>query len=135
MNTKYLMGLFIVSSLVLAGCASGTDNWNEQTPPKTTGQVVETGVTKDVYIDGTNWNFAVTGDSINKGDRVRMHVKGSEGVHGIAIPGLGVNSNPIPVGEVRTIEFVASDSGSFEYFCNVPCGSGHMKMRGQLIVN
>lgn len=130
-----MIGIFLAFALVLASCTTQVDAGKEQILSEVTGQTIQTGEVKDIYIKGTNWNFAVTGESINQGDVVRLHITGSEGVHGIAIPGLGVNSNPIPVGEERTIEFVASKSGSFEYFCNVPCGEGHNKMRGQLTVN
>lgn len=36
--------------------------------------------------------------------------------------------------KTSTVEFVVDKTGSFRYYCNVPYGSGHKSMGGNLVV-
>lgn len=67
-----------------------------------------------------------------KGELVRLIVHNADVTHGLVIPDLGVNQDIPPDGAV--VEFVASRVGTFEFFCSVWCGEGHMEMRGKLRV-
>ncbi len=92
------------------------------------------GEVKELVITGSNFKWDVVGPTIKKGDTVKLTVKVAEGGHGFALPEFNIRSNELGQGKEQIIEFVADKSGSFEYFCNVPCGSGHRQMRGMLIV-
>ncbi len=67
-----------------------------------------------------------------QGELVRLIVHNADVLHGLVIPELGVDQDIPPDGAV--IEFVASKAGSFEFFCSIWCGEGHMEMRGRLVV-
>lgn len=92
------------------------------------------GEVKELVITGSNFKWDVVGPTIKKGDTVKLTVKVAEGGHGFALPGFNIRSKELGEGKEQVIEFVADKSGSFEYSCNVPCGSGHREMRGTLVV-
>tara|TARA_Y100000310_G_scaffold345545_1_gene466320 strand:- start:6202 stop:6687 length:486 start_codon:yes stop_codon:yes gene_type:complete len=71
---------------------------------------------------------------VNEGDTVKIHVTSTDVAHGLAIPEFGVRES-FDKGEMVDIEFVADKKGEFNFFCSVPCGSGHRAMSGTLIVN
>ncbi|MBI5635365.1 hypothetical protein HY993_00185 [Candidatus Micrarchaeota archaeon] len=90
---------------------------------------------KTIRIDAFNFGFNVTGPQISKGDRVKLIVTSSSGTHGFSLPAFNVDLTPIGVGEEKTAEFTANQSGSFEFFCNLYCGEGHSRMKSTLTVN
>ncbi|RJQ18194.1 hypothetical protein C4573_00545 [Candidatus Woesearchaeota archaeon] len=90
--------------------------------------------TKEVHIDMFDWGFNQDPVTIKKGDHVKLRITSSNGTHGIMIPGLGLSTGRIASGEEQVLEFDATEAGTFEYFCNVPCGEGHKSMRSQIIV-
>ncbi len=92
------------------------------------------GKTVEMTIDAFNFGFTASQVTINKGDKVKIKFTSSSGTHGLAIPEFGISAGPVSPGQEEIVEFVADKSGSFDYFCNIPCGSGHGGMRGKLIV-
>ena len=71
---------------------------------------------------------------VKKGDLVRLRVTSEDVAHGFRIKEWGVKVFPIEPGKFTTIEFVAEEAGTFDFFCNIICSPSHMDMRGQLIV-
>ena len=69
----------------------------------------------------------------NKGELVRLIIHNADVLHGLVIPDLGVMEGDIPP-EGAVIEFMASKTGTFEFFCSVYCGEGHMEMQGKIVV-
>lgn len=67
-----------------------------------------------------------------QGELVRLIIHNADVKHGIAIPELGVNEDISPDGAVVT--FKATKKGTFEFFCSVWCGEGHMEMTAKLII-
>lgn len=70
---------------------------------------------------------------VRQGDRVRLVVTSADGVHGIGIRKFKVNTL-IPRGKPVTIEFTATEAGTFPIVCSEACGDGHADMRGSLVV-
>jgi len=98
------------------------------------GSTQDAGSVKEVHIDMFDFGFNQDKVSIQKGDHVRLVVTSSDGTHGIMIPGLGLSTGKVSPGQQAVLEFTATEAGTFDYFCNVPCGSGHKNMRSQLVV-
>jgi cytochrome c oxidase subunit II len=71
---------------------------------------------------------------VRQGDRVRLTVSTADGTHGLAIKKLGVHQVIKKGSAPATIEFVADKVGTFEITCSEYCGSGHERMKGQLVV-
>lgn len=67
-----------------------------------------------------------------EGELVRLVVHNADVKHGLVIPELGVNED-IPE-EGAVITFKATKKGTFEFFCSVYCGVGHIEMKGTFVV-
>ena len=94
---------------------------------------VQTEDVKEITMQVSDWEFNPSTIRVKKGQTVKLHISTAEGNHGIAIPDFGISAQ-LPVGTEKTIEFVADKKGTYSFFCNVFCGSGHKDMKGTLIV-
>ena len=68
-----------------------------------------------------------------KGKAVVLELTSLDRTHGFNCPGLGLRSNVEPGKKLR-LEFTPSEAGTFPFFCDVFCGSGHEEMAGVIIV-
>ncbi len=74
---------------------------------------------KEFTVDATNFAFAPKTISVNIGDKVRLNVKNTAGMHDLKIDELGVATKILKAGESEVVEFIATKAGSFEYYCSV----------------
>lgn len=108
-------------------------------PEYTSSNIVETSSTetaegvKEFAITAKSWEFLPSEIRVNKGDKVKLTVTSADVAHGFALAEFGIKET-IQSGETKTIEFVADMKGTFIYFCSVPCGAGHIKMKGKFVV-
>lgn len=130
----FMMTITMVA--VLAACGGNNEPVDEpvteEAPAEVDAEVdaeVEAG-NKEFTINATNWEFASDIElEVNKGDLVTINLTNEEGVHGIAIEEFDVVGGP---GE--TIEFEATETGTFELKCAIQCGDGHDDMKTSLVV-
>ena len=116
------------SSLPPSGMGSDGGSFPEPTTEVVNGRTERTihmGVRKYVWEPATI--------TAKKGELVRLVIHNADVLHGIVIPDLGVMEGDIPP-DGAVIEFTASKVGTFEFFCSVWCGEGHMEMRGKIVV-
>jgi cytochrome c oxidase subunit II len=71
---------------------------------------------------------------VTQGDQVRLVVTSADGVHGVGIRKFKVNQLVPRGGKAVTIEFTATEAGTFPIVCSEACGDGHADMRGSLVV-
>lgn len=71
---------------------------------------------------------------VKKGDLVQLRLTSEDVAHGFRIKEFDVKVFPIEPGKFETVEFVAEEAGTFDFFCNIVCSARHGEMRGQLIV-
>ena len=100
------------------------------TPTETTEEVQET---KEFNIIAKQWDFSPSTITVNEGDNVILNIESIDVTHGFVLSGFGVSEQLVSGTTVR-IEFVADKKGTFSFFCNVFCGSGHIGMKGTLVV-
>lgn len=81
-----------------------------------------------VAITATNFEFDQDTYKVKAGD-VTINFESAEGVHGIEIKKTGVK---LQGGESKTVTL--DKPGEYEIFCNIPCGTGHIKMKATLVV-
>jgi plastocyanin len=88
---------------------------------------------KTFNITGGNYYFVPNKITVNKGDQVTLVMTNAGGFHDFVIDQLGVKIPVIKTGQAATATFIASNTGSFVYYCNV---SGHKAkgMWGTLVV-
>jgi plastocyanin len=80
---------------------------------------VTTGATKTFTVTGSNFTFTPKALSVNKGDTVKITFKNANGFHDFNIDEFNVHSSKIQGGQEETVTFVASKTGSFQYYCSV----------------
>jgi len=91
------------------------------------GVIVEGGIIADVAVPsmkeftvtGENFSFSPAAITVKKGDRVRITFKNSGGTHDWKLDEFGAATRRLQSGQEETIEFVADQAGSFEYYCSV----------------
>ena len=147
--------MLLIVSIFLLGCGAQVQEQTQQETPameekisEETMQQPQQKTTEDVIlpqkieprikefkIKAFRFEFDPSTIEVNRGDTVRLILTSTDVSHGISIPQFNVNMKIKNAGEEVTAEFVADKSGTFPFFCNVFCGSGHSSMKGTLIVN
>jgi len=81
----------------------------------------------------TDFAFAPNSITVKSGENVTLQLTGVEGVHGFAVPALGIDEAVGP-GETIRVTIPTDQVGTFDFFCNIPCGEGHRDMKGSIII-
>ncbi|HLD04491.1 MAG TPA: cupredoxin domain-containing protein [Candidatus Nanoarchaeia archaeon] len=102
-------------------CDGGCDSCEETRPPL------------EISMVARMFEFEPSEIRVKQGEPVRLKITSVDVEHGIAIPAYNIRET-LPIGEERVIEFIADQVGTFDFYCSVPCGSGHRSMKGQLVV-
>ena len=70
---------------------------------------------------------------VKQGETVVLQFTAPEVPMGFSLPDFTVRADIMP-GKVTTLRLTPDKSGSFDFLCDVFCGSGHEEMNGKLIV-
>ncbi|QFY41754.1 cytochrome c oxidase subunit II [Candidatus Methylospira mobilis] len=70
---------------------------------------------------------------LKKGQTVVLEIESLDRLHGFAIPELGVRAEATPGQKIR-LSITPTKTGSFMFYCDIFCGSGHEEMAGAIIV-
>lgn len=89
---------------------------------------------REVQVIAKRFSFEPEQIEVTQGERIRLLVTSSDGVHGLQIKKFNVNKLIPRGGKPVTIEFTASAPGTFPILCSEECGEGHELMRGALVV-
>jgi cytochrome c oxidase subunit 2 len=114
--------------LLLALCASGAGAWAR--PVKGVGA----DEVKTIDVVASRFQFEPATISVMQGDSVRLRLRSADRSHSLALKAFGVKALIPKGGEVVTVDFVASQVGTFDFTCAEYCGSGHSRMKGRLVV-
>ena len=121
----------IVLALVAWGVYALVDRDDDLQPATNDSQQTVATTTPDSTLDDTELavrEFTVTGRAfsftpstmtVNKGERVRITFNNAAGTHDLVVDGYNVRTKILQGGESETIEFVADEAGTFEYYCSV----------------
>jgi len=105
------------------------------TPPATVSPPPAQQSVKTFHIKARKFEFEPSVIEVNKGDTVTITAETMDVSHGLKIRDFNVDLKLNTPGEVKTATFVADKAGEFDFFCSVPCGTGHSSMKGTLIVH
>jgi len=115
MNKYLIIGLVLVAIIVggiIYSSATDTDNCG----PNDGKDVDITVVSKKL-----EWRFEPENIEVEKCDRVTLDVYNEDNFdHGVAIDAFGI-SQRLPANGHITVEFVASKTGIFPFYCSVSC--------------
>jgi cytochrome c oxidase subunit 2 len=90
--------------------------------------------TKEFEITVKRFSFSPDRIEVNQGDTVRLNIKSSDSKHGFEIKPYKIKKAIPKGGQPITIEFVATQPGTFEISCSEYCGKGHEEMKATLVV-
>lgn len=137
----------MISVLFLTGCASQTETLVEVTNDvandlenevlETTGidlvEDVEEEVPVDenmearpIVIEAFNYEYSLKEIMVKKGEKIKLIIENIDGFHDLKIDELNIDSGRFERGETREVEFFATKSGEFEFYCSV----GNHRERG-----
>jgi plastocyanin len=74
---------------------------------------------KKFTVTGANYSFDPKEIDVKKGDTVQITFKNAEGFHDFLIDEFGVKTNKVQAGSQEMVQFVASKTGEFQYYCSV----------------
>ena len=89
---------------------------------------------RNFEVIASKYKFEPATLQVTEGDRVRLTLRSTDTEHGLEIKKLKVKVAVPKGGDPVTVEFVAEKAGTFEFKCSEYCGSGHGRMKGQLVV-
>ncbi len=86
-----------------------------------------------VEITAKKFEFAPASIELKLGVPVILEIRSLDRKHGFTSPDLKVDTQ-VEAGDVTRVRLVPDRPGTFEFHCNVFCGSGHEEMTGQIVV-
>ncbi|MBI1777216.1 MAG: cytochrome c oxidase subunit II [Proteobacteria bacterium] len=86
-----------------------------------------------VHITAKRFEYEPPVVKLKKGVPVTIELTALDRQHGFKVPQLGLRVDAWP-GETTRVELIPDKSGTFEFVCDVFCGSGHEDMDGKIIV-
>ncbi len=100
-------------------------------------RIERVGTDVHVYMTAMRSHFTPDVIRVKRGDTVTIHVTNIEqtadATHGFAIPGYNIQASLDP-GEVVSLKFQATKTGSFAFYCTEFCSALHLEMQGWLLV-
>lgn len=85
-------------------------------------------------VSASQFSFTPNTLTVRKGDTVVINLSTVDVPHGFAVTDFGFSLSATTPGQVVSGSFVADKAGTFTFFCNVSCGTGHGSMKGTLVV-
>jgi len=131
--SKFLISTIIVI-LVIAGAYVYFNN-SAIAPENTAGTNNSSSpdTVKTFNISGQSFSFDPAEIRVKTGDRVHINFSDTGGFHDLVIDGYNVRTERLNTGGQGSVDFVASTSGTFEFYCSVD-GHRDSGMKGKLIV-
>lgn len=87
-------------------------------------------------VTARRFEFVFTPDLVvDQGDSVTLNLTAADVTHGFALEEYMIQGVTVEPGRPVTVNFVAHSPGTFTFFCNFFCGSGHGSMFGRMTVN
>jgi len=86
-----------------------------------------------IRIEAKKFEYIPSEIALKKGVPVVLEFTSLDRLHGFNCPELGVRADIHP-NKVARVRVVPQKAGTFVFFCDNFCGSGHGEMRGKIIV-
>src|SRR5437879_6896339 len=86
-----------------------------------------------IHLTAKKFEYDPSEITVKKGEPVVIEIVSLDRKHGFTIPELGVRSDVKP-GAKNVVRFTPDKAGTFNFHCDLFCGSGHEGMTGTLVV-
>ena len=94
---------------------------------------VPAGAEQVVHMTAKRFEYTPSQITLKKGVPVVLEITAIDRDHGFKVPELGVRAD-LKSGQVTRVRIVPDRTGTFEFRCDVFCGSGHEDMSGEIVV-
>ena len=91
------------------------------------------GAEQVIHMTAKRFEYSPNEITLKKGVPVILEITALDRDHGFKIPELDVRAD-LKSGEVTRVRIVPDRTGTFEFRCDVFCGSGHEDMSGEIVV-
>lgn len=108
-------------------CCPGCISEFKENPKKYVSRI------KEIKIMAKDCQFTPGEVKVKQGNIVRLALISHDNPCGLTIKDYGIDLR-VNKGEAKKVEFLADKKGTFTFSCSVPCGPGHDRMKGKLIV-
>jgi cytochrome c oxidase subunit 2 len=108
------------------------DNEITEVDDTSEGEMPESEI-QEFNLTATSFKYDITEIRVKQGETVRINLTATQGFHDWVIDEFGAATKQLQAGESDSVEFVASQTGEFEYYCSVG-NHRQMGMVGKLIV-
>lgn len=71
---------------------------------------------------------------LKAGEPACIRATSDDTTHGINIPDLNLNSEPVHPGKWTYLRFTPEEPGTYSFVCNIVCSPLHSRVRGKFIV-
>ena len=125
--------LTAVVFLLAAGfwLAAAQTNYGPATRSESPSLIAQSDVQR-IDVKASRYQFTPGTIRVKAGVPVELHIVSTDGPHGFALPALKINERLDPGKEV-VVTFTAQ-AGTYPFRCSVLCGTGHLGMKGELVV-
>jgi cytochrome c oxidase subunit 2 len=120
--------LITVTALVVLTAVGMTAGWR-----RLATAAVPAGAEQVVRMTAKKFEYTPSQITLKKGVPVVLEITALDRDHGFKVPELGVRAD-LKSGQVTRVRIVPDRAGTFEFRCDVFCGSGHEDMFGEIIV-
>ena len=120
MKSKRLLPLLGAMAMAALFCAA-----QAQSSSATAEQVI--------HLTAKKFDYSPNQITVKKGQPVVIQIVSLDRKHGFTIPDLKVRSDVKP-GADNVVRFTPEQAGTFNFHCDLFCGSGHEGMAGTLVV-
>ena len=120
--------LITVMALVVLTDLGMTAGWRRFAPA-----AVPAGAEQVVHMTAKKFEYTPNQITLKKGVPVVLEITALDRDHGFKVPELGVRAD-LKSGQVTRVRIVPDRTGTFEFRCDVFCGSGHEDMSGEIVV-
>jgi cytochrome c oxidase subunit 2 len=96
-------------------------------------RVTAQGAPRVIAVTAKKFTYDPSEIHLKVGEAVVLELKSLDVVMGFNCPDFKVRSD-VPPGKVTRVELKPDKAGTFPFFCDVFCGSGHEDMNGTFIV-
>jgi cytochrome c oxidase subunit II len=87
-----------------------------------------------ITITARKYQFEPARIEVKSGEPVVITLVSEDGKHGFSCKGLKLHSDTFKEGQPEKVTFTASAPGTYEFKCAHVCGTGHHKMKGEIVV-
>jgi cytochrome c oxidase subunit II len=87
-----------------------------------------------VHVVARRFNYSPDVLELQLGVPVTIELTSADRDHGFSVPDLGLRIDVEP-GKTARVRMVPGKVGTFEFHCDVFCGSGHEEMAGRVVVS